>query len=375
MNNKKSLNPYFVDLPDGSEFNIRTKQGANALLLRVPNANYIPSILQEIRKVRSKPRMSVDDRVDINRHQQCTYWLALNADEKLFREKIPKSIIRIWLDFTIEELRRLSTDRNWIAKGELNDIDGAILVQCLPLFHHVVPVVVAFQSGFFEALASFIKASQGTDRALPGRKVALHVVGILHRAYFTATKRLDKRWSGEKFFKRLEANGMLEQSLRCLTIPQLFESQRLIADTMLRALQSCATVILSKAFKPGEPCGDTLRAICNRKDGSKDILPQTLVRFLLIASLLDSLEVGKCGHCGKSGSSETSHKSLKVCSQCSMMNYCSRDCQAADWKQHKKICKSVATSQTTTHGNSSQVQPTLGDDFEDNIVAIYGSGM
>ena len=30
--------------------------------------------------------------------------------------------------------------------------------------------------------------------------------------------------------------------------------------------------------------------------------------------------------------------STKVCSKCKNQHYCSRDCQRADWKQHKKVC-------------------------------------
>lgn len=86
------MNPgYYVALLDGSEVNIRTKEGANALLLRGPTANYISSTLQKIRKIRiSKPRMSTADISNVNTQQQFTYWLALNADEKLFREIFSK---------------------------------------------------------------------------------------------------------------------------------------------------------------------------------------------------------------------------------------------------------------------------------------------
>lgn len=122
---------------------------------------------------------------------------------------------------------------------------------------------------------------------------------------------------------------MLKQSLRCLTVPQPHEYQRMIVDTMLRTLQSFATAILSRTSKPGEPCGDTLRAICNEKDEiCNDISPQSFNRFVSIVSLLDSLESAVCGHCGKSGPLD------KVCFQCHMMSYCLRACQKADWKQH-----------------------------------------
>jgi len=39
----------------------------------------------------------------------------------------------------------------------------------------------------------------------------------------------------------------------------------------------------------------------------------------------------KCKVCGKEGN-------MRKCGQCRIAAYCSRDCQADDWKQHKKEC-------------------------------------
>ena len=44
---------------------------------------------------------------------------------------------------------------------------------------------------------------------------------------------------------------------------------------------------------------------------------------------------GACAKCGAAGAK-------KVCSRCKGVCYCSRDCQKADWKQHKKQCKVLA---------------------------------
>ncbi|KAI9926370.1 hypothetical protein ASPWEDRAFT_176660 [Aspergillus wentii DTO 134E9] len=51
---------------------------------------------------------------------------------------------------------------------------------------------------------------------------------------------------------------------------------------------------------------------------------------------LPNPEAGKvCGRCKTGGS-------LKQCAKCKKEVYCSRECQTADWKQHKKICASLA---------------------------------
>ena len=49
----------------------------------------------------------------------------------------------------------------------------------------------------------------------------------------------------------------------------------------------------------------------------------------------------KCAVCGKTGSGDKQEKPLKSCSQCKSIFYCSVDCQRADWKEHKPICRNA----------------------------------
>ena len=46
-----------------------------------------------------------------------------------------------------------------------------------------------------------------------------------------------------------------------------------------------------------------------------------------------------CANCGKG---EESSGELKLCTACRMVKYCSRDCQKANRRQHKKECKKRA---------------------------------
>lgn len=73
---------------------------------------------------------------------------------------------------------------------------------------------------------------------------------------------------------------------------------------------------------------------------------------------MSSEEKKKCFVCNKT---ETElNENLKYCAKCRKVAYCSRDCQAADWKTHKKACAAsgsdngVSTSaQTKTKAKAS----------------------
>jgi splicing suppressor protein 51 len=57
-----------------------------------------------------------------------------------------------------------------------------------------------------------------------------------------------------------------------------------------------------------------------------------------------------CAHCNKTEAQLS--EPLKTCAKCKIATYCSRDCQKAEWKDHKKLCGRGASA-------SSGVPPTL----------------
>jgi splicing suppressor protein 51 len=58
----------------------------------------------------------------------------------------------------------------------------------------------------------------------------------------------------------------------------------------------------------------------------------------------------KCAKCAKT--STESGIDLKRCAKCRTTPYCSRECQKADWKAHKKICASNAANSSTASTNT-----------------------
>ena len=56
--------------------------------------------------------------------------------------------------------------------------------------------------------------------------------------------------------------------------------------------------------------------------------------------------IKKMGHCGNenciSSDRNVERKTMVYCANCRMINYCSRECQVADWSRHKPRCKEAS---------------------------------
>src|SRR5436190_8189952 len=71
--------------------------------------------------------------------------------------------------------------------------------------------------------------------------------------------------------------------------------------------------------------------------------------------ILIMTEAAQCAGCTKTA------LNLKRCAKCQTTLYCSRECQKADWKQHKRVCSSNPASANFSPSTSTDAgQPPKG---------------
>mmetsp|Transcript_32109 Transcript_32109/g.78018 ORF Transcript_32109/g.78018 Transcript_32109/m.78018 type:complete len:759 (-) Transcript_32109:2558-4834(-) len=340
-----------VTLPDGRTVDLDTAEATNAILQQEGYKGMFTDPVKKIKKIRKKKagqRLNQFQKNQLLALHKFMDSFPAKSDPGLFRGSIAESEIKCWLDYTIGEIKRFTKMKDWIQNGDLEDHDEVVLNPCVTMFTHPVPVALVFESDFFEALADFVKARKNSSgRGMPTKRLCALITAIICEAFVSCTTRCDTNWLPEIAFKLFEKCGVLEQYIRCITPPQPPDCLR--AQQMLIPLQSCPG-FLKKKFKKGEPCGDTLQAILDGNDGSPEKAPEIIQRLEWISRSVNAMKsraetgidsLGACGNCGNMDRSDGFQKALMRCTRCKSIHYCSKECQRADWKQHKKVCKPI----------------------------------
>ncbi|KAK5111610.1 hypothetical protein LTR85_011788 [Meristemomyces frigidus] len=102
-------------------------------------------------------------------------------------------------------------------------------------------------------------------------------------------------------------------------------------DQLLQNGEAC------EATEENEPSEAATTATASSSDSNNDFAGDSIGKY--------------CGNCNKL-EKDPEHAPLKECNKCHSILYCSRDCQKADFKKHKKTCASLAQTHAQTSGPS-----------------------
>jgi hypothetical protein len=86
-------------------------------------------------------------------------------------------------------------------------------------------------------------------------------------------------------------------------------------------------------------------------------VPCKCLRPLLKTKFKYDVKAGFCFYCKKE---QADASKLLRCSRCKICNYCSTQCQKADWKDHKQICNVLAAGSQATERKKSLAAERVG---------------
>lgn len=362
---RENENSIKVHMPNGRTVDICTTPGADAFLkakTSKDDADYLKSNIENAKKIRSKRKLGGKDKEQLKMIYIMIDSLADYSTPEVFRSYVPLKDVEFWVDHVMTVLKSIAQDKRWTATGKLEEHDAFVLNSCVSMFTNAVPVAIAHEKDLFKVLSEVVAARKGKTNSLPCADISETVELIVSNAILTSLYQFDNKWTGEKIFKKLESSGVLLEFIRVTTVAQpndSFAPPRSVLKSYDELLK--CTNFLKKKFKKGEPCGDIVSSILSGKYGYRRNRQITMAKLKAISNMSEIMEcdgpaIKMCRNCSKSEMSEEFQQSLMQCSRCKMAYYCSRDCQKANWKSHRKVCiaatkahtKNVNTTETIT---------------------------
>jgi hypothetical protein len=138
-----------------------------------------------------------------------------------------------------------------------------------------------------------------------------------------------------------------QMALKLMSAPRLHEDLSFSTEALLLHEARCA---LFEVVRMSRSHHTALRAAMDNLQASGTITRRRMERVLQDTSQrfrgqkakaeadIESLGVQSCAHCG---AREVHATQFKRCSACKGPRFCSKDCQLANWPQHKAACKAA----------------------------------
>jgi hypothetical protein len=288
-----------------------------------------------------------------------------NASPEKIASGIPESELRTFVEHTRYTLETLSTDRNWLCSGIVSAGHELLLRAVTSFSKHPLFLKIFLSNQGMEAVAKFYASRKKHDT--PSQCVAGSIQRLVADAYLILTQ---EGVSLEKVFGIIEKTGLLGHFIRCVRV----DPEPLVI--IVPALQSCVQLV-KKKLKSGTRTGDILDAVIAGEDGpisekAKSSLEglQTLAR---LSNNNDNYDNKCCHYCEKL-ETQMDNSLLMKCQRCKAAYYCSKDCQVADWKTHKKYCdklNSGVVSRSTLKTSQNTLWAFIKSNYFDIAKEVY----
>jgi hypothetical protein len=349
-----------VELPNGRRIELLSKEGVDEFVDAI-GTDFISTNLT-----------TTDD-------QELTlaYTLMIIVNRRASPEKFvaafPESELRTFIEHTRNTLETLSTDRNWLRSGTVSECHVRLLQNVACLSRHSSFFKLFHANEGMEAVAKFYASRKMNDT--PNHKVAQPILLLVDQALLGLTEEGASGVDLEKAFRTIEKTGLLGQYIRCVPVDPEFS-----ANTV--SLLQTRLQLVKKKLKSGTRTGDILDAVIAGKDAPiNEEAKSSLVRLQSLARLSNNdvnhdsqstVDQKSCGHCDKIEKPQGTK--LMKCQRCKLAYYCNRECQVANWKSHKKMCKAISSnieSRSTAKITDSTINAFLKSNYFDIAKKIY----
>jgi hypothetical protein len=310
-----------VVLPNGRKLNIDSKKGADEFVNTFGTAFISTSL-------------TATDDMELTWAYMLMHLVADNASPEKIASGIPESELRTLADHTRDTLDALSADRNWLRSGTVPTRQGILLPAIVSASMHPSFVKIFLSNEGMEAVAKFYASRKNRKKNDTPKNCATQLIlGLVNNALCILKQ---EGLSSEKALCTIEKTGLLGQFIRCVHSDPEYSAH------IVTCLQTCLQLV-KKKLKSGTPTGDILDAVIAGKDGPINEKAKSGLSKLQNLALLSNYECGivkRCRNCEKT-ESQMDNALLMKCQRCRIAYYCSKECQVANWKSHKELCKAL----------------------------------